>query len=59
MDRTGLVTSAKKSLKIAKQALAENRSIREVVVERGHVALGKLTEEQLDQALDVLRMTRP
>jgi fumarate hydratase class II len=45
--------------KIAKQALAENKSIRDVVVERGHLASGKLTEEQLDQALDVLRMTRP
>jgi fumarate hydratase class II len=33
--------------------------IKEVVLERGHVANGKLTEQQLDQALDVLRMTRP
>jgi fumarate hydratase class II len=44
---------------IAKQALKENKSIRDVVLERGHVGTGKLTEEQLDQALDVLRMTRP
>jgi fumarate hydratase, class II len=44
---------------IAKQALKENKSIREVVIERGHTRSGKLTEEQLDQALDVLRMTRP
>jgi fumarate hydratase class II len=44
---------------IAKQALASGRSIREVVVERGHVANGTLTEAQLDEALDVLRMTRP
>ncbi|MEU4691687.1 class II fumarate hydratase [Actinoplanes sp. NPDC023714] len=44
---------------IAKQALASDRTIREVVVERGHVASGKLTEQQLDEALDVLRMTRP
>jgi fumarate hydratase class II len=44
---------------IAKQALASGRSIREVVVERGHLESGKLTEEQLDAALDVLRMTRP
>jgi fumarate hydratase class II len=43
---------------IAKQALAENKTIRAVVVERGHVAGGKLTEQQLDEALDVLRMTR-
>jgi fumarate hydratase, class II len=39
--------------------LKENKSIRDVVVERGHLQSGKLTEEQLDQALDVLRMTRP
>jgi fumarate hydratase, class II len=45
--------------KIAKQALASGSSIREVVIERGHVANGTLTEEQLDNALDVLRMTRP
>jgi len=44
---------------VAKQALAENKSIREVVIERGYVQDGKLTEQQLDEALDVLRMTRP
>jgi fumarate hydratase class II len=44
---------------IAKAALASGRSIREVVIERGHVSAGKLTEAQLDEALDVLRMTRP
>ncbi len=44
---------------IAKQALAERRSIRDVVVERGHVRDGRLTEAQLDEALDVERMTRP
>ncbi len=44
---------------IAKAALASNRTIREVVIERGHVASGTLTEQQLDEALDVLRMTRP
>jgi fumarate hydratase class II len=43
---------------IAKQALKERRTIREVVLERGHVANGTLTEEQLDSALDVLRMAR-
>jgi fumarate hydratase, class II len=43
---------------VAKQALAERRTIREVVLERGHVASGKLTAEQLDTALDVLAMTR-
>jgi fumarate hydratase, class II len=44
---------------IAKQALAERRTIRDVVIERGHVAAGRITEEQLDEALDVMRMTRP
>src|SRR4051794_20744410 len=44
---------------VAKQALKEGRTIREVVVERGYVSDGKLTEEQLDAALDVLSMTRP
>jgi fumarate hydratase class II len=42
--------------KIAEQALAEGRTIREVTLARGHVAAGTLTEEQLDEALDVLRM---
>jgi fumarate hydratase class II len=45
--------------KVAKQALAEGKTIREVVLERGYVEQGKLTEEQLDRALDVLAMTRP
>ncbi|TQL59130.1 fumarase class II [Oryzihumus leptocrescens] len=44
---------------VAKQALAERRSIRDVVLDRGHVANGELTEDQLDAALDVLAMTRP
>ena len=43
--------------KVAKQALAEGKTIREVVLERGYVDDGKLTVEQLDEALDVLRMT--
>jgi fumarate hydratase, class II len=44
---------------IAKQALSENKSIRDVVIERGHVSGGRLSEKQLDEALDVLRMTHP
>jgi fumarate hydratase class II len=43
---------------IAKQSLKERKTIREVVVDRGHVENGKLTEAQLDEALDVLRMAR-
>jgi fumarate hydratase class II len=44
---------------IAKQALKENRTIREIVIARGHIESGKITEELLDEILDVLRMTRP
>jgi fumarate hydratase, class II len=44
---------------VAHDALQSGRTIREVVVARGHVARGDLTEEQLDAALDVLAMTRP
>lgn len=43
--------------KVAKQALAERRTIREVVLERGYVDRGDLTLAQLDAALDVLAMT--
>jgi fumarate hydratase class II len=45
--------------KVAKTALAERKTIRQVVVEQGYVARGDLTEEQLDKALDVLSMTHP
>ncbi|KNB51718.1 class II fumarate hydratase [Streptomyces caatingaensis] len=45
--------------KVAKRALAERRTIRAVVLESGYVERGLLTVEQLDEALDVLRMTRP
>jgi fumarate hydratase, class II len=43
---------------VAKQALKESKTIRDVVIENGYVANGTLTEEQLDAALDVLAMTR-
>ena len=43
--------------KVAKQALAERKTIRQVVLERGYVDQGRLTTEQLDEALDVLAMT--
>jgi fumarate hydratase class II len=45
--------------KVAKQSLAERKTIRQVVLELGYVERGELTEQQLDEALDVLRMTRP
>jgi len=44
--------------KIAKKAMKERRTIREVIDADGYVAQGKLTQEQLDEALDVLAMTR-
>jgi fumarate hydratase class II len=44
---------------IAKQALAQGKTIRQVVIERGHVESGKISEEDLDRALDVLAMTHP
>ncbi|HVD53572.1 MAG TPA: class II fumarate hydratase [Propionibacteriaceae bacterium] len=43
---------------VAKQALKEQKTIREVVIENGFVNNGALTEDQLDAALDVLAMTR-
>jgi len=45
--------------KVAKQALAQRKTIRQVVLEQGYVERGDLTEAQLDEALDVLRMTHP
>jgi fumarate hydratase class II len=44
---------------VAHEALATGKTIREVVISRGHVERGDLTEQQLDAALDVLAMTRP
>ncbi len=44
---------------VAKQALAERKTIRQVVLERGCVEDGRLSVEQLDAALDTLAMTRP
>ncbi|MGP8299371.1 class II fumarate hydratase [Streptomyces inhibens] len=45
--------------KVAKKSLAERKTIRQVVIEGGYVERGLLSEEQLDEALDVLRMTHP
>ena len=45
--------------KIAKQAMADGRTIRETVIALGFVERGELTEEQLDAALDVEAMTHP
>ena len=45
--------------KIAKHAVAEGITVREATVALGYVDGVKLTEEQLDKALDVLSMTSP
>ncbi len=44
---------------VVKQALKEKRTIREVVVARGHVDAGRISAADLDAALDVRRMTHP
>ena len=44
---------------VAKKALKEGRTIRDVVIDEGYLDSGHLTEEQLDDALDVMAMTRP
>ena len=44
---------------VAKKAVKERKTIRAVVLEEGYVERGDLTLEQLDEALDVLRMTKP
>ncbi len=44
---------------VAKTALAQGRTIRDVVVGAGYVERGVLTEAQLDAALDLLSMTHP
>jgi fumarate hydratase class II len=45
--------------KIAKRALDEGATIRETVMAMGFVERGDLTEEQLDEALDLESMTHP
>ncbi len=45
--------------KVAKLAIAEDKTIREVVLDEGYVERGDLTEAQLDEALDVASMTHP
>jgi fumarate hydratase class II len=44
---------------IAKHAVATGVTIRQATLDLGYVARGNLTEPQLDEALDVLAMTRP
>jgi fumarate hydratase, class II len=43
---------------VAHEALETGQTIRAVVIARGYVSRGEITESQLDAALDVLSMTR-
>ena len=45
--------------KVAKHAVAEKITIREAVIALGFIERGELSEEQLDSALNVLKMTSP
>jgi fumarate hydratase class II len=45
--------------KVAKHAVAQGITIRQAVVDLGFVARGEVSEAQLDEALDVMAMTRP
>jgi fumarate hydratase class II len=44
---------------VVQQSVHESRPIRDIVIARGHLEAGDLTQAQLDEALDVLSMTRP
>ena len=44
--------------RVAKRALAEGKTIRDTVVALGYVEQGRITEAQLDDALDIESMTR-
>ena len=45
--------------KIAKQAVKERKTVRQVVIELGYVERGDISEADLDSALDVMSMTHP
>ncbi len=44
---------------VAHEALETGATIRDVVIARGHVTSGEITEDQLTSVLDVLAMTKP
>ncbi len=45
--------------KVAKHAVAQSITVREAVIDLGFVERGEVTEQQLDELLDVLSMTSP
>ncbi|HYH34988.1 MAG TPA: class II fumarate hydratase [Nocardioides sp.] len=53
------VIGYEEAAKIAKRAMSEGATIRDTVIAMGYVERGELTEEQLDEALDVESMTHP
>ncbi len=53
------VIGYEEAAKIAKRAMAEGATIRDTVVAMGYLERGEITEEQLDEALDVESMTHP
>jgi fumarate hydratase class II len=44
---------------VAHEALETGATIRDVVIARGHLASGEISQDQLDKALDVAAMARP
>jgi fumarate hydratase class II len=53
------VIGYEQAAKVAKYSVANQKTIRESVIEMGFVERGEITLEDLDKALDVLKMTRP
>ena len=45
--------------KVAKHAVANKVTVRQAVIDLGFVERGEITEEELDDKLDVLKMTSP
>jgi fumarate hydratase class II len=53
------VIGYEKAAKVAKHAVEQGITVREAVIALGLVSAGEISEEQLDELLDVLPMTRP
>jgi len=53
------IVGYEEAAKIVKQSLSQGTTIRQAVIDRGHVESGAISEQRLDELLDVLGMTRP
>jgi len=53
------VIGYEKAAKVAKHSVEQGITVREAVIDLGLVDSGEITENQLDELLDVLPMTRP